>query len=53
MKFLLMAAVLASSVAVTIAVIRALWRPHLHSHSSTDRLGPVSDQWLTAHRGER
>jgi hypothetical protein len=53
MKFLLMAAVLASSVAVMIAVIRVFWRPQLHSHSSTERLGPVSDQWLTAHRGER
>jgi hypothetical protein len=52
MKFLLMTAVLASSVAVMIAVNRVLWRPHLHPHSSTERLGPVSEQWLTAHRGE-
>lgn len=54
MKFLLMAAVLTSSVALVAAVIHLVRRrPHAHSHSSTERLGPVSEQWLTAHRGER
>jgi hypothetical protein len=54
MKWLLMAAMLTASVALVIGVVHAVRRrPHLHSNASTDRLGPVSEQWLTAHRGER
>ena len=53
MNLLWMGAVLAAGV-IVVAVIRVLRRrPHLDSHSSTERLGPVSEQWLTAHRGER
>jgi hypothetical protein len=53
MNLLWMGVVLAAGV-VVVAVIRAIRRrPHLDSNSSTERLGPVSEQWLTAHRGER
>jgi hypothetical protein len=54
MNFLLMAAVLAGSVTMVVAGIRIVRRPpRLDSNSSTERLGPVSERWLTAHRGER
>jgi hypothetical protein len=53
MKFLLITTALTGGVFVIIAVIRLARRPHLPSHSSIDQLGPVSEQWLTAHRGER
>jgi hypothetical protein len=54
MNFLLITSVVAGSVVVVIAVVLiARRRPHPNSNSSTERLGPVSEQWLTAHRGER
>jgi hypothetical protein len=54
MSFLLMGALVATSVAMVIVVIRmARRRPHHHSGLSTDQLGTVSQQWLTTHRAER
>ena len=54
MNLLMIATVLVGSVAIVFAVIRLLRRrPHVHSNLATERLGPVSEQWLTAHRGER
>jgi len=54
MNLLLMATVLAGSVVVVFAVIRLIRRrAQLHSNLATEQLGPVSEQWLTAHRGNR
>ena len=54
MKLFLIATVLAGSVSVILVVIRLTRRtPHVQSNSSVERLGPVSQQWLTTHRGER
>lgn len=54
MNFLLMAGLLASSVAVAILVVRVVRRrPHQYSILSTEQLGTVSQQWLTTHRAER
>ncbi len=54
MNLLLLAGLLAGSVATVIVVIRmARRRPHQHSGLSTEQLGTVSQQWLTTHRAER
>jgi hypothetical protein len=54
MNLLLLAGLLASSLAMVFVVIRtARRRPPLDSNLSTEHLGTVSQQWLTAHRAEK
>ena len=52
MELLLLIGFLASSVAILIIIV---WRGRrvLHSYRSNDRLGSVSEHWLTTHRAER
>jgi hypothetical protein len=54
MNFFWMGALVATSVAMVIVVVRmARRRPHHPSGLSTEQLGTVSQQWLTTHRAER